>query len=254
MEQNPKNKVIVVTGAARGIGYEIADQFLKNEAKTVILLDLIETLGAEAAKTLNVKYGQGKATFIKCDVTKDLDKVSSEIFQKYHVDVLINNAGILDEYNARRTLEVNLMALVDWSMKFWEHWRTDKGGRGGIIYNVASIYGYEYNPFSVFYKTSKSAVLGFTRSLGHPVNYKQTGVKVIAICPGFTDTVIHSGNMWEWLKEEFQKVMETGVVMQTPDTVGKAAVEVFKIANTGDVWVSENNEPVKLAPMCKETA
>ncbi|KAF9416939.1 hypothetical protein HW555_005855 [Spodoptera exigua] len=252
MERDPKNKVVVVTGGAGGIGYEIADQFLKHESKTVILLDLNESLGADAVHKLNVKYGEGKSVFIKCDVTKDLDKVSSEIFQKYQVDVLVNNAGVLDESSARRTLEINLMALVDWSMKFWEHWRTDNGGRGGTVYNIASIYGYEYNPYAVFYKTSKSAVLSFTRSLGHPINYERTGVRVIALCPGFTDTVILTGETWDWHKEGFQKVMKEEVVMQKPETVGEAAVQIFKLANTSETWVAKNNEPIKLVEVTIE--
>ncbi|KAF9799177.1 hypothetical protein SFRURICE_006437 [Spodoptera frugiperda] len=127
------------------------------------------------ANKLNAKHGEGKTVFIKCDVTKDLGKVSSEIFQNFETDVLVNNAGVLDEANMRRTLETNLMTLIDWSMKFWEHWRTDKGGRGGTIYNVSSLYGYDYNPYTVYYKTSKAAVLSFTRSLGHPVNCEKSG-------------------------------------------------------------------------------
>lgn len=252
MEWDPKNKVVVVTGGAIGIGHEIADKFLMYGAKTVIILDHNETLGAEAAQKLNTKHGEGKAVFIKCDVTKDLDKVSSEIFQKYETDVLVNNAGVLDEANMRRTLETNLMALMDWSMKFWEHWRTDKGGRGGTIYNISSIYGYEYNPYVVYYKTSKAAVLSFTRSLGHPVNCEKSGVRVIALCPGFTDTTILAGKVWDYHNEGFQRVMKEEVVLQKPETVGEAAVEIFKLANTSEVWVAKNDEPIKLVQVTYE--
>ena len=157
MERDPKDKVVAVTGGARGIGYAIADQFLKHGAKTLIILDIIESVGLEAVTTLNDTYGEDKAIFIKWDVTKDLEKVTEEIFQKYEVDVLLNNAGVLDENSFRRTLEINCCALVEWSMKFWEYRRKDKGGRGGTIYNVASIYGYQYNPWGVFYKTTKHA-------------------------------------------------------------------------------------------------
>ncbi|XP_022830858.1 15-hydroxyprostaglandin dehydrogenase [NAD(+)]-like [Spodoptera litura] len=252
MERDPKNKVVVVTGGAGGIGYEIADKFLKYGAKTVIILDLNETLGVEAEQKLNVMHGEGKAVFIKCDVTKDLDKVSQEIFQKYDVNVLVNNAGVLNEASVRQTLEINLIALIDWSMKFWEHWRTDNGGHGGTIYNVSSIYGYENNPFIVFYKASKSAVLNFTRSLGHPTNYETSGVRVIAICPGFTDTVILTGEVWDIHNERFQKVMKEEVVIQKPERVGEAAVEIFKVANTAETWVAKNNEPIKLVQFTYE--
>ncbi|XP_049699842.2 alcohol dehydrogenase 2 [Helicoverpa armigera] len=249
MDRNPKNKAVVITGGAGGIGYEMADQFLQNGAKTVILLDITEAAGVTAAQTLNEKYGKDKAVFIKCDITKDLEKVSSDIFQKYEVDVLINNAGILDETDLRKTIEINCIALMEWSMKFFEHWRVDQGGRGGTIFNVSSIYGFEYNPWLVYYKTSKQAVLGFTRSLGHPFNYNTTGVRVIAVCPGFTKTTILGGKSWDIHEAGFNKVMED-VVMQVPEVVGKAAVEIYGVADSGTVWVAANNEPIKLAPMC----
>ncbi|KAJ8728445.1 hypothetical protein PYW08_016830 [Mythimna loreyi] len=250
MAYDPTNKVVVVTGAARGIGYEIADQFLQNGAKTLIILDILEDIGLKAVKTLSDKYGEGKAVFLKCDVTKDLEKVSEEIFQKYQVDVLVNNAGVLNEASFRQTIEINCTAVVEWSMKFWEYMRMDKGGRGGTIYNVASLYGFQYNPWTVFYKASKYAVIGFTRSLGHPYNYDKTGVRAITICPGFTDTAILTGNTWDWHKEGFENVMENEVILQTPETIGKAVVDIFTFAETGTVWVKENNEPIKLAPLC----
>ncbi|KAJ8728446.1 hypothetical protein PYW08_016831 [Mythimna loreyi] len=251
MASDPTDKVIVVTGGARGLGYEISDQFLQKGAKTLIILDILEDVGVNAVKTLNKKHGEGKAVFIKCDVIKDLEKVSEEIFQKYQVDVLVNNAGILNEASFRQTIEVNCIAVVEWGMKFWEYMRTDKGGRGGTIYNIASIYGYQYSPWAVYYKTSKYAVVGYTRSLGHPYNYDKSGVRVIAICPGFTDTAILTGNSWDWQKEDFEKVMQNDVIMQTPETIGKAAVDIFTFAETGTVWVKENNEPIRLAPLCE---
>ncbi|XP_047024447.1 15-hydroxyprostaglandin dehydrogenase [NAD(+)]-like [Helicoverpa zea] len=250
MEREPNDKVIVITGGAKGIGFEIADHFLECGAKTLILLDNSEAAGVTAAQTLNKKYGKDKVVFIQCDITKDLEKVSSHIFEKYEVDVLINNAGVLDESDLRKTIEINCIALIEWSMKFFEHWRVDQGGRGGTIFNVASIYGFEYNPFAVYYKTSKHAVLGFTRSLGHPFNYNITGVRVIVICPGFTETALLAGKSWEIHKEEFQKQMEEKIIMQKPKVVGKAAVEIFGVADSGTAWVAANNEPIKLAPMC----
>nr|XP_049699840.1 15-hydroxyprostaglandin dehydrogenase [NAD(+)]-like isoform X2 [Helicoverpa armigera] len=249
MDRNPKNKVVVITGGAGGIGYEMADQFLQNGAKAVILLDINEAAGVTAAQTLNEKYGKDKAVFIKCDITKDLERVSSDIFQKYEVDVLINNAGILDESDLRKTMEINCIALMEWSMKFFEHWRVDQGGRGGTIFNVSSICVLEYNSWLPYYKTSKHAVLGFTRSLGHPFNYNITGVRVIAVCPGFTKTSILDGKIWDIQEAGFKKLMAEAV-MQVPEVVGKAAVEIYGVADSGTVWVAANNEPIKLAPMC----
>ncbi|XP_075973989.1 15-hydroxyprostaglandin dehydrogenase [NAD(+)]-like [Anticarsia gemmatalis] len=248
MERNLKDKIVVVTGGAVGIGYQISNFFLKNGAKTIIVLDILETTGAEAVKTLNEQYGEGKAVFMKCDVTKDLEPVSSEILSKYKVDVLVNNAGILDETSLRKTLEINTIAVVEWGMKFWDYMRKDNGGSGGTIVNVASIYGFEFDPWSIYYKTSKHAVIGFTKTLGHPQNYEKTGVRVIGICPGFTDTKILEGKLSDFRKEECIEFIKSQILQKT-ETIGEAAVEIFKIAETGTAWVKKDNLPIELAPI-----
>uniref|UniRef100_A0A2A4JJW8 15-hydroxyprostaglandin dehydrogenase [NAD(+)] n=1 Tax=Heliothis virescens TaxID=7102 RepID=A0A2A4JJW8_HELVI len=212
MDRNPKDKVVVITGAVQGIGYDIANQFLNNGAKTLILLDTNEVAGVAAARKFTEKYGKDKAVFIKCDITKDLEKVSSGILQKYEVDVLINNAGILDETDVRKTIEINCIALVEWSMKFFEHWRVDRGGRPGRSTGEVEVVLWWYLQCSfnlwIIKNGNKYAVMGFTRSLGHPFNYKKTGVRVIAICPGFTEIALLTGKPWDIHKEESQKYME----------------------------------------------
>ncbi|XP_075973988.1 alcohol dehydrogenase 1-like [Anticarsia gemmatalis] len=248
MERDLKDKVVVVTGGAIGIGYQISDFFLKNGAKTIIVLDILETTGAEAVRTLNKQHGEGKAVFMKCDVTKDLEPVSSEILSKYKVDVLVNNAGILDETSLKKTLEINTIAVVEWGMKFWDHMRKDNGGSGGTIVNVASIYGFEFDPWLVYYKTSKHAVIGFTKTLGHPQNYEKTGVRVIGICPGFTDTKILEGKLSDYRKEECVEFINSQI-WQKVELVGQAAVNIFKVADTGTAWVTKNNQPIEPAPI-----
>lgn len=248
MKRDLKNKVAVITGGAMGIGYHIANSFLANGAKTVLILDIDEKCGAEAIDTFNKAYGEEKAVFIKCDVTKDLEAVSSDILQKYKVDILVNNAGIGDETSIRKTIEVNTIAVVEWGMKFWEYMRKDIGGSGGTIMNVSSIYGYEADPFVIFYKTSKHAVMGFTKSLGHPYNYEKSGVRVIAICPGFTQTSILKAKLPDFYAEDFEKFTEKQVI-QKPETVGQAAVDIFKVADSGAAWVVKDNEPVKPVPL-----
>lgn len=248
MERDLKNKVAVVTGGAVGIGYQIANFFLKHEAKTIIILDIMEIAGDAAAKTLNDIYGPGKAVFMKCDVVTDLEPVSKEILQKYRVDILVNNAGILDESSLRRTIEINTIALVEWGMKFWDYMRKDNGGSGGTIVNVASIYGFVYDPYLIYYKTSKHAVIGFTKTLGHAQNYEKTGVRVIAICPGFTDTKILKGNLSDYEREDMTKFIEQQII-QKVETVGQAAVDIFKVADSGSAWVTKNEQPIEPAPI-----
>lgn len=248
MAKDLQNKVVVITGGAVGIGFEIADKYLEKGAKVAVLLDINEKLGSEAVSLLTSKHGNNKADFFKCDVTSDLEGVSKKIFDKYKtVEILVNNAGILDDTAARKTIEINVAALIEWSMKFWEHMRKDKGGKGGTIVNLASIYGFRIDQFLPIYQASKYAVMGFTRSLGHKYNHNRTGVRVVAICPGFTETKLAS-NPKTWRDEHLQLdffVYLKGLPWQKVEAVGGAAVQVFEMAESGTAWLIEGSKPVK---------
>ncbi|XP_026729220.1 alcohol dehydrogenase 1-like [Trichoplusia ni] len=246
MATNLANKVIVLTGGGGGIGSTIADNYLEQGAKLVILLDNDEKNGADTAKQLTTKYGDNKAVFIKCDLTSEVDEVSKTIFENYTVDVLVNNAGIFDETKLKLTINVNVTALIELSLKFWNHMRTDKGGRGGTIINLASIYGYRVDPYTSIYQASKFAVMGFTRSLGHADNFKRSGVRVVAICPGFTRTnmtVTFTTTDLDRLEEynEYAKSLP----WQTVEAVGDAAVEIFELAESGSAWQIKGGKPVE---------
>lgn len=247
MTNNIDNKVVVITGGAIGIGYEIADNFLNKGAKLAVILDINETQGADAVKTLTVKHGPGKAFFMKCNVVTDLEEVSTKVFATFkYVDVLVNNAGILDDTSARKTIDINVTAVVEWSLKFWEHMRKDKGGKGGTIINLASIYGFRIDQFLPVYQASKFAVMGFTRSLGHKYNFERTGVKVIAICPGFTETKLTSHPKThhdEQLQIDFFVFLKVQP-WQKVDSVGNASVEIFE-KESGTAWLIEGGNPIK---------
>lgn len=64
----------------------------------------------------------------------------------------------------------------------------DKGGKGGIIINIASILGLQPLPSCPIHVATKHFVIGFNRSVGMPYHYSRTGVKVLTLCPGITDT------------------------------------------------------------------
>ncbi|KAG7302602.1 hypothetical protein JYU34_012543 [Plutella xylostella] len=246
-ERSLKNKVVLITGGATGIGLHIADNYLKHGAKLTILLDINEKHGADAVKTLTTKHGGNKAVFIKCDVTTDLDTVSKKILETYKtVDILVNNAGILDDQAWKKCIDINVTYLIGWAMKFWDHMRKDNGGKGGTIVNLASIYGYRVEPYLPVYQASKFAVLGFTRSLGHKDNYKKTGVRVVAICPGFTETNLTvSPKTWDdvFFSVDFTKYLNAQA-WQKVEAVGKAAADVFETAESGSAWLIEGGRPI----------
>ncbi|XP_063389092.1 15-hydroxyprostaglandin dehydrogenase [NAD(+)]-like [Cydia fagiglandana] len=246
MSKDIQGTTVVVTGGASGIGLAIADAFLQHGAHRLILLDLNAQQADQAAATLNAKHGN-KATFIQCDVTKDLDKVTKVILDTYkRVDVLVNSAGIVNERNPRKVIEINLTAIIEWSLKYLEIMRTDRGGKGGTIINMSSIYGFMVDPYLTAYKASKFGVLGFTKSKGHMYNFKKTGVRIFAICPGITSTnLVTDYKTWE--AEENQEdfvAMFNGMPWQDANRVGEGTVDVFQKANSGTAWLIQGEEPI----------
>lgn len=247
MSKDIKNKTLAITGAAEGLGLEIAGNYLKHGAKIVIILDTNEKLGKGAVEALNTKFGPNKAVFINCDVTTDLEWAFTEMVDKFKtIDVLFNNAGILNEGLLKKSIDINVTALIEWSMKFFEHMRTDKGGPGGTIINLASIYGFRIDPYMPIYNASKFAVMGFTKSLGHEYNFQKFGVRVMAICPGYTDTklVVDPKSIVPEQQEDFSAFVKN-TVWQKPAAVARAAVEIFQKADSGTAWLIEGARPIE---------
>ncbi|KAG6465352.1 15-hydroxyprostaglandin dehydrogenase [NAD(+)] [Manduca sexta] len=237
-----KDKVTVVTGAARGIGRAIADNLLKEEVEVVIIVDKNLTQGLVTETEFKSTYGEEKVWFIHGDVTTDLDWVFEKIFEKYdYVDILVNNAGIAKEDDPVLTLLTNIVAPALWSQKFYDVMRKDKEGKGGIILNIASIEAYTKDPFFRAYKTSKFGLLGLSVGLGHEWNYMTSEVKVIPLCPGLTDTDMakEAVNVGEDFELETIAKYIGSMTMQSADVVGQAAVTVCKTGKTGTAYTIE---------------
>lgn len=251
-ERKITGKVVVVTGGTKGVGYAIADNFLKNGAKAGILLGTNVTEGERAERKLNSKYGKNKAEYIECDITTDLDTVSKRILKKYrYVDILVNSETIADEYNPRSIILINTVGTIEWSTRFFKSMRKDKGqGRGGAIINVASVAAHNIDPTYVTYRASKFAVLAFSQSLGHLYNYNITGVRVITLCPGPTDTPLVYKVYSLYDLDLVKKIIKyyNFAKIQSPDNVGRGAVEVFRNAESGTSWdIADEKPPVESA-------
>ncbi|XP_030035317.2 15-hydroxyprostaglandin dehydrogenase [NAD(+)]-like [Manduca sexta] len=125
-----KDKVTVVTGAARGIGRAMADNLLKEEVEVEIIVDKNLTQGLVTETEFKTTYDEEKVWFIHGDITTDLDWVFEKIFEKYeYVHILVNNAGIVEESDPELTLKTNMVAPALWSQKFYDVMRNDKGGK-----------------------------------------------------------------------------------------------------------------------------
>ncbi|XP_030035310.1 15-hydroxyprostaglandin dehydrogenase [NAD(+)] [Manduca sexta] len=244
-----KDKVAVVTGAARGIGRAIADHLLKEEVRVVIIVDKNLTQGLVTETEFKSKYGEEKVWFIHGDITIDLDWVFDEIFERYgYVNFLVNNAGIINEYDPVLTIYTNAVGTTLWSQKFYNAMRVDHGGKGGTIMNIASIDAYSIDPFLWFYKTTKYAIYGLSVGLGHEWNYMSTNVRVYALCPGFTYTQMTDQQMVVDEQVDIFTKFRKVIIWQTADQVGQAVAKLYKFAKTGTAYTVEGGE-LSLSPL-----
>ena len=186
-----KNKVVIITGGNSGIGKAAAILFAKEGAK-VMIADLSEKLGDDLVGEIEVLGGE--ASFIRVNVT-DLDDVERMIEQTISrlggLDILVNSAGILgprirtDKYPEEdfdKVINVNIKGLWNCMKGALKHFVLQ---RSGNIVNIASVAGH------IAYSASKHAVVGMTKTAG--IEYAKHGIRINAVCPGFTQTPMLEG-------------------------------------------------------------
>lgn len=179
-------KTIVITGAAKGIGKACVEYFLNN-GDQVVALDIDE----KALNELNT--GNLKLNSFTCDVSnaKSVEQTIQNAIERVgEIDVLINNAGIQRYSTVTETTEeewdlvmnVNLKSAFLCS-KFAISSMIKKGK--GVVINVSSVQAFITQQKVAPYSTSKTAMLGLTRSIA--VDYAPN-IRCVAVCPGTVDT------------------------------------------------------------------
>ncbi len=181
-----KDKVVVVTGAASGIGLAVAERFAADGAK-VVISDINAAGGLVAAKRLN-------ALFIQGDLSRRADckaLIAKTIEEFGTVHILVNNAGFqhIDPVEAfpeevwDKMIALMLTAPFLLTRYVWPRMQAQKWGR---IINIASVHGMRASPFKSAYISAKHGMLGLTRTTA--LEGGPHGITVHAICPAYVRT------------------------------------------------------------------
>ncbi|XP_033124750.1 15-hydroxyprostaglandin dehydrogenase [NAD(+)]-like [Anneissia japonica] len=197
-------KVALITGAAEGLGRAFAEELLKKQIKAVGILDIQKSKGEATLKELANEYGNEKVHFIHCDVSdkQQLEDAFSEIKNQFgQIDLVCNNAGIANEANWEKMVEINLIAVIRGSHLAIKYMSKANGGRGGVIVNIASLAGLRDVPFCPVYAASKHGVVGLSRSLAASPMLKSDSIRLNALCPSYTDTALITPETKEFLSK-----------------------------------------------------
>ena len=182
-------KIAIVTGGGSGIGFAIAEKFVANNIKTIIV-------GRDQQKLNDAKNKLGElSNTIQCDLndlTSIPNLVNNIIQQHGQIDILVNNAGInmkkdfieVTAEDFQKILLTNVTAIFSISREVVKH-MLEKNSKGSII-NISSMASQYGIPKVIAYTASKSAIEGMTRAMA--VELSPKGIRVNCIAPGFIAT------------------------------------------------------------------
>ncbi|WML50413.1 3-hydroxybutyrate dehydrogenase [Neobacillus sp. PS3-34] len=242
-----ENKVVVITGSASGIGFEIGKTFAENGSK-VVLTDLNAEGVENAAEELR-KLGF-EAIGLKADVTseEDIKNMIETAHKKYgRVDVLINNAGLqhvspIEEFpTAKFELMIKIMLTAPFIATKYAFPIMKEQGFGRII-NIASINGLVGFAGKAAYNSAKHGVIGLTKVAA--LESAPFGVTVNALCPGYVDTPLVRGQLQDIATTRnvpLDKVLEEVIYPLVPQ---KRLLDVSEIADYAMFLASDKSKSV----------
>ena len=228
-----EDKVVIVTGAARGIGRACAERFAQ-EGANVVLADIDEDRGEKVEEEL-MEAGH-TARFIGCDIAEKLDirnLIAATLEAHGRIDVLVNNAAILDsapfleleEDAFDRVLRVNLKGtfLMGQAVARQMVAQVEEGDPPGAIVNLSSVNAVFALPDHVAYTMSKGGIAQLTKAMA--LSLADRGIRVNAIGPGSIMTPMLEQVAED--KEAMARIMSRTPVGRFGEAAEIAAIAVF---------------------------
>ncbi|MCC3358026.1 3-hydroxybutyrate dehydrogenase [Bacillus sp. REN16] len=237
------NQVILITGAARGIGFEIGKSFAENGGR-VVLTDMDEAGVKNAA--FKLQQSGYEAIGLKCNVTNEneiIDVIHQTVSTYGKIDCLINNAGLqhvspIEDFPKEKyelLLSVMLTAPFITIKHVFPIMKQQKFGR---IINMASINGLIGFAGKAAYNSAKHGVIGLTKVAA--LEGAEHGITVNAVCPGYVDTPLVRNQLADLAKTRnvgLEKVLEEVIYPLVPQ---KRLLAVDEIANYALFLASEH--------------
>ncbi|CAM2778771.1 glucose 1-dehydrogenase [Paenibacillus sediminis] len=225
-----ESKVVIVTGAAQGIGQGVAKAYASKGAN-VILADIQEEMAQSVVKQITSEGGQ--AMFIPCDVRSEeqIQRLMNRTVEQFGtIDILINNAGIspfkslfdlkLEEWD--HVLNTNVRSTFLCTREAALHMRSNKNG--GSVVNMSSTRALMSEPNAEAYAASKGAIVALTHAMA--ISLGEYGIRVNCISPGWIETGDYGA-----LREEDHKQHPAGRVGEPMD-VARACLYLTDPSNT----------------------
>ena len=232
-----EKKVVVVTGASRGIGKEIALKYAENGYNVAINYVSDKTNVEELEKEFKDKGAE--ALIVKADVSKSeqVQEFIKAVIEKYgKIDVLVNNAGIkrdmllmrMKEEDFDKVIEIKLKGtflvtkeVVTYMMK----------KRDGKIISLSSVVGVTGNAGQCNYSASKAGIIGFTKSIAKELASRN--IRANAVAPGFIDT-----DMTNVLSDEVKENINKQIPMRRMGTAREIANVVYFLGSEESSYIT----------------
>jgi len=231
-------KTVIVTGAAGGLGKAISSAFLEASAN-VVLVDFNKARLASTSDEFSAAYS-GQVLALEANLTDEaaLEIMLREVLGKFgRLDVLVNNAGIMDKFDPVGELEksmwdkviaVNLTAPMMTSKLAVQQFLKQEPA-GGAILNVASIASVKGFPAGAAYVASKHGVIGLTKNTA--VFYAKQNIRCTAILPGPMQTNVADAYAGGLNKEGFAMMEKTAAFKPAVCELSKVAASVLYLCS-----------------------